>query len=144
MATESTIQKWLEQVEEDISSAECLFQGGHWLYVGFLCHQAIEKMLKAYYMATHDDDARYTHSHAKLLEDCGLTDEMSAEHLRFLDFMVPMYIKSRYPEQKVAAARLLSKDTCLYMIKTTKEITKWIEQHLPSNRHSTSCENTSE
>ena len=144
MAREDIVQKWLEQVDEDINAAECLFQGGHWLYVAFLCHQAIEKSLKAYYIATHDDDQPYTHSHLRLLDVCGLTGGLSAEHLRFIDFMVPMYIKARYPEQKVAAARSLSKDTCNYIIETTKQLTKWIEERLPSSKPSTSCENTSE
>ena len=48
MAKENIVQAWLDQVNEDISAAECLFQGGHFLYVAFLCHQALEKTLKAY------------------------------------------------------------------------------------------------
>ncbi|MBR1880756.1 MAG: HEPN domain-containing protein [Prevotella sp.] len=144
MAREDIVQKWFEQVDEDINAAECLFGGGHWLYVAFLCHQAIEKSLKAYYIATHDDDHPYTHSHLRLLDVCGLTEKLSAEYLRFIDFMVPMYIKARYPEQKVAAARSLSKDTCYYIIETTKQLTQWIEERLPNSKPSTSCESTSE
>ncbi len=143
MAKEDIVKAWLDHVHEDISAAECLFQGGHWLYVAFLCHQAIEKALKAYYSATHDDDPRYTHSHAKLLEDCGLVDEISPEHLRFLNLMVPMYIKARYPEQKVAAARTLNKEACEHIIKTTKQLTQWIEERLPETRPSTPCDATS-
>lgn len=136
------VQKWLDHVHEDISAAECLFQGGHWLYVGFLCHQALEKVLKAYYSANNDDDPPYTHSHSKLLEVCGLTDRISPEHLRFIDFMVPMYIKSRYPEQKVAVARSLSADACQYIIDTTKQLTQWIEGLLPEMKPSTPCDAT--
>ena len=144
MAREDIVQKWLDHVHEDISAAEDLHKTGHQLYVAFLCHQAIEKALKAYYIATHDEDPRYTHSHSKLLEDCGLTDEISPEHLRFIDFMVPMYIKARYPEQKVAAARSLSKEICEHIITTTKELTQWIEERLPEKKPSTSSDSTSE
>jgi len=49
--------------------------------------------------------------------------------------MVPMYIKARYPQQKLVAARLLDKETCLYIIDKTKELTQWIEEHLPETRH---------
>ena len=104
---------------------------------------AIEKALKAYYSATHDDDPRYTHSHAKLLEDCGLLDQLTDEQLDFLDLMVPMYIEARYPEQKDAAARMLNKDACEHIIKTTKELTQWIEERLPETRPSTPCDATS-
>ena len=119
MDRKDLVQAWLDQVHEDISAAECLLQGGHWLYVAFLCHQALEKVLKAYYLATHDDDPPYTHSHGRLLDICGLTDELPPENLRFIDFMVPMYIKARYPQQKLVAARLLDKETCLYIIDKT-------------------------
>ncbi|MBO4840572.1 MAG: HEPN domain-containing protein [Bacteroidaceae bacterium] len=40
--------KWLDIVAEDLSVAELLFNNVHWLYVGFMCHQVIEKTLKAY------------------------------------------------------------------------------------------------
>ena len=142
MARKDIVQAWLSQVHEDISAAECLLQGGHWLYVAFLCHQAIEKVLKAYYIANNDDDPPYIHSHGRLLEICGLTEEISSENLRFIDFMVPMYIKARYPVQKLAAARLLNKDTCLHIINKTKELIQWIEERLPATKQSTSSENT--
>lgn len=135
MDRKDLVQAWLDQVHEDISAAECLLQGGHGLYVAFLCHQALEKVLKAYYLATHDDDPPYIHSHGRLLDICGLTDELPPENLRFIDLMVPMYIKARYPQQKLIAARLLDKETCLYIIDKTKELTQWIEEHLPETRH---------
>ena len=130
MAREDIVKKWISHVHEDISAAECLFQGGHWLYVGFLCHQAIEKALKAYYTATHDDDPRYTHSHSRLLEDCGLTSELSDEQLDFIDLMVPMYIEARYPEQKDSAAQMLNEEACRHIIDVTKELILWIEEKL--------------
>ena len=142
MAREDIVQKWLDHVHEDISAAECLFQGGHWLYVAFLCLQAIEKALKAYYIATHEEDPRFTHSHSKLLEDCELTDQLTDEQLSFLDLMVPMYIEARYPEQKDAAASMLSNEACQHIIYTTKELTQWIEERLPEKKPSTSSDST--
>ena len=144
MAREDIVRKWLEQVDEDISAAECLFQSGHLLYVAFLCHQAIEKTLKAYYTATHDDDPPYTHSHTRLANLCGLTDELSSEHLDFIDLMVPMYIRSRYPEQKDAVDRMLNKDACQHIIQTSKELIQWIEERLRETKPSTPYENTNE
>ena len=130
MAKQDIVQAWLDQVHEDISSAECLFHGGHWFYVAFLCHQAIEKVLKAYYIANNDDEPPYTHSHMRLLDVCGLTEDFSDEQLAFLDFMAPMYIKARYPEQKAKISKTLTSEGCQYMIDTTKELTQWIEKRL--------------
>lgn len=130
MARKDIVQKWLDHVHEDISAADCLFLNKHWLYVGFLCHQAIEKALKAYYVANNDDDPPYTHSHTRLLNICGLTDELTDEQLRFIALMAPLYIEARYPEHKAETARRLNEDTCRHIIKTTKELTQWIEQKL--------------
>ena len=124
MAREDIVQKWLDHVHEDISAAEWLFQGGHWLYVGFLCHQAMEKALKAYYAANNDDDPPYTHSHTRLLNVCGLIDELTDAQLRFVALMEPMYIEARYPEQKAETARMLNKEACQHIIETTKELTQ--------------------
>ena len=134
MTKEEVVRRWLEHVHEDISTAEDLVKTGHYLYVGFLCHQALEKVLKAYYSANNDDNPPYTHSHMKLIDVCGLTDEFTAEHLRFIDLMVPMYIEARYPEQKNIAAKMLSQDACLHIINTTKELIQWIEGRLPCTR----------
>ena len=41
MAQNDIAQKWLEQVDEDILTAEALYKSGRWLYIGFLCHQAV-------------------------------------------------------------------------------------------------------
>ncbi len=144
MAKEDIVQAWLDHVHEDISAAECLFQGGHWLYVAFLCHQALEKSLKAYYIATKDDDPPYTHSHTRLLNVCGLIDELTDAQLRFIALMEPMYIKARYPEQKARTARALNKDFCQDFIEKTKQLTQWIEERLPDSKPSTLSESTSE
>lgn len=48
MANKERADKWLDIVAEDLSVAEDLYKTGHWLYVGFMCHQVIEKTLKAY------------------------------------------------------------------------------------------------
>ena len=144
MAKEDIVQAWLDHVHEDISAAECLFQGGHWLYVAFLCHQALEKSLKAYYIATKDDDPPYTHSHTRLLNVCGLIDELTDAQLRCIARMEPMYIKARYPEQKARTARALNKDFCQDFIEKTKQLTQWIEERLPDSKPSTLSESTSE
>lgn len=144
MSTGSVVNKWLDHVHEDISAAEDLYKTGHWLYTGFLCHQAIEKVLKAYWVAMHETDPRYTHSHGLLIEDCGLTGQLSEAHQRFIDLMVPMYIEARYPEQKAKAARMLNKEACRYILETSKELIQWIEERLPNSRPSTTSGPTNE
>ena len=40
---------WIEIAEYDIETAKAMLVSKRFLYVGFMCHQAIEKTIKAYY-----------------------------------------------------------------------------------------------
>ena len=144
MAKDDIVRRWLEIAAEDLEVAESNHSNGYWLYAAFLCHQSLEKVLKAYYQATHDDGPPYTHNHIRLLNVCGLIDELSEEQLRFIARIEPMYIEARYPEQKAAAARTLSRDASLYFMKQTKELKQWIERRLHENKPSKPSESTSE
>lgn len=128
MAIESIVQKWLEQVDDDISTAEALFRAEHWLYIGFMCHQAIEKAIKAYWIATRNDDPIYLHNHFRLMEECGLKAQLSNEQRRFIEIISPMYIAGRYPEYKRQIARMLNKEKSAYIIEQTKLFKQWILQ----------------
>ena len=70
---------WLDIVDYDLDTAEAMYATGRWLYVGFMCHQVIEKVLKAYWCGTREDDPPYTHNHSRLAQGCGIWDEMSEE-----------------------------------------------------------------
>lgn len=130
MTTEDRVKYWLNIVDSDLDTAEYLFHGGRWLYVAFMCHQVIEKTLKAYWSATHDDDPPYTHSHIKLLEGCGLKDELSEAQLRFIAMMVPMNIEARYPQYKQDIASSLNETVCRSILDQTKQLNQWILQKL--------------
>lgn len=144
MAREDIADKWLEIAATDLDVAELNFNHNYWLYAAFLCHQALEKTLKAYYVSTHDDDPPFTHSHTRLLSKCELTDELTDEQLRFVTLIEPMYIEARYPEQKLDTAKMLNKEACRYILQTTKELIQWIRQRLQENKPSTSSESSNE
>ena len=41
------VKHWLDIADEDLSVAKCLLDGNKFLYTVFMCHQAVEKTLKA-------------------------------------------------------------------------------------------------
>ena len=61
MATDR-VKYWTEIADYDLGTAETLYEGGRWLYVAFMCHQAIEKTLKAYWCSTQPNDPPFTHN----------------------------------------------------------------------------------
>ena len=44
------IQYWIEMAEYDLETAKVMLKGKRFLYVGFMCHQVIEKILKGYFV----------------------------------------------------------------------------------------------
>ena len=129
MATDKTTY-WLDIADYDLDTAEAMFQTGRWLYVAFMCHQVIEKTLKAYWCGTREDDPPYTHSHMRLSEDSGLYAQMNDEQRDFLDTITNYNIEARYPEDKEALAKTLTKDFCRKIIDDTKQLQLWIREKL--------------
>ena len=91
---------WLDIADYDMETAETLYNGGRWLYVAFMCHQVIEKTLKAYWCGTQSVEPPYTHNLTRLSEGCGLDSEMNEAQLDNIETLIPMNIQARYPEYK--------------------------------------------
>lgn len=145
MTREEKVQYWLDIAIEDLDLAEFLFAGRRWLYSAFMCHQVIEKMLKAYWTATCDEVPPYIHEHKRLSELCGLYEQMSEEQRYFLEEIRPMNIEARYPDYKRSIANSLNEDKISRIVEQTKQLQQWILQEcLLKMRLLNSSENTSE
>ena len=46
---------WIDIADYDLETAKAMLVSKRYLYDGFMCHQAIEKTIKAYYCSTKDD-----------------------------------------------------------------------------------------
>ena len=121
---------WSELAEYDIGVAELMFTGGRWLYVGFMCHQVIEKMLKAYWSAKKPDDIPYTHNLLKLIQSTGLMHQLTEEQLEFVSELMPLNIEGRYPDYKRSVAIMLNREYSEELIAKTKELYLWIKNKL--------------
>ena len=130
MADKEKIKRWLSIVDEDLSVADDLYKTGHWLYVGFMCHQVIEKTLKAYWCVCRDDDPPYLHDHDRIAKGCGLYTKMSEEQKNFLQGIRDLNIEARYQDAKDAAARTLSSENTATILKTTKQLHAWILERI--------------
>lgn len=145
MTREEQVQYWLDIAAEDLEVAEDLFKSRRWLYVAFMCHQVVEKMLKAYWCGTRDDMPPYVHNHRRLAEGCGIYDEMSNEQRRFLGLINNMNIEARYPDFKSDIARSLNEQTSRNIIDETKKMQQWIkDKFLPATKPSGLSETISE
>lgn len=129
MATDK-VAYWIDIADYDLETAEAMYQTGRRLYVAFMCHQAIEKTLKAYWCGTQPEDPPYTHSHMRLAEGCGLYEQMDEDQRDFLDTITNYNIEARYPENKDELSRSLTDQLCRQMIDETKQLQQWIKDKL--------------
>lgn len=119
---------WYDTANYDIDTAEAMYKTERWLYVAFMCHQAIEKTLKGYWCATQTTDPPYTHNHMRLAEGCNLLEEMSDEQTDLLFSIANYNIEARYPEDKEALFRTLTPQNCRNLIDETKQLIEWIKE----------------
>lgn len=124
------VKYWLDVADYDLETAEAMLATRRWLYVGFMCHQVIEKMLKAYWNATRDDDPPYIHNHKRLADGAGLYKDMDEEQKAFIDLITPLNIEARYPSYKEDLAKTLGEEMCKNIIGKTKTLQLWIKQKL--------------
>ncbi|MDP2366337.1 MAG: HEPN domain-containing protein [Ignavibacteria bacterium] len=130
MNEQNSIQHWISTAEYDIKTAEAMFDTKRFLYVGFMCHLVIEKMLKGYFVKIHNANPPYTHNLQYLAEKSGIFLELSEEQLDFFDTLQPLNIRARYPSAKDELFKLLTEDRCKKLIEETKEMMIWIKNKL--------------
>lgn len=128
--TTDKVKYWLDIADYDYATAQDLYKAKRWLYVGFMCHQTIEKTLKAYWTKVKPDDPPYIHNLIRLVEGSGLSKMMTEEQFSFLDAMTPMNIEARYPDYKSSLAASLNQDVCNSLLQQTFELQLWIKSKL--------------
>lgn len=102
---------WLKSAKENFKIAEDLVGMKHYQWALFLCHLAIEKVLKAIYIKIRDQYPPPIHKLVKLAQDCKIV--LTEDQINDLREMTTFHIEARYD---------VIKDK-LYK-KATKEFTK--------------------
>lgn len=125
------VKYWLDLADYDYATAGDLLRAKRWIYVAFMCHQSIEKAIKAYHTLKLPEEAPpYIHNLTRLAQKSGLYDLMDEEQRMFLDAMTPMNIEARYPEYKSLLASSLNEAVCEEMLENTNTLLSWIKNKL--------------
>ena len=124
------IKYWLDTAEYDMDTADAMFETKRYLYVGFMCHLIVEKLLKAYYVKALDKTPPYSHNLRLLAHESGLKDILDEEKLMFIISLQPFNIEARYPSYKDGLQKKLNNEICYQILSKTKELFQWIKQIL--------------
>ena len=124
------IEYWLDLARYDLVSAKAMLETKRFLYVGFLCHQTVEKCLKGYFWHIQRKEPPFTHNLLILSEKSKLDKRAGDKYSELFNELMPLNIQARYPEDKTLLLKALDEKKCREILKKTKEFMTWIEKLL--------------
>lgn len=123
-------QNWFSLAEYDLVTAKAMLQTKRYLYVAFMCQQAIEKILKACYVRRLASTPPYTHNLLRLIKELTFKGEMGDEIMGAIEELNSYYIESRYTEDIEELTRQFTEAKTTSILESTEEIFKWIKARL--------------
>jgi HEPN domain-containing protein len=126
------IEYWLILADYDIETAKAMLSSHRFLYVGFMCHQTIEKGLKAVISRDCEEGEipPKIHNLLKLSARAKVYELMSEKQQDFIAALNPLNIEARYPEYKNEIAAGLTSENCDELIQETEALLGWIKNQL--------------
>jgi HEPN domain-containing protein len=128
MTIEKKIQRWINLSNYDVETAEAMMQTKRYLYVGFMCHQGIEKIFKACYVKLKMETPPFTHDLEYIALKCGFYNILSEKQQDFIGELNPLNIETRYSEYKEEISKILTPAKCAKMLEETKKIQQWTKE----------------
>ena len=110
-------QYWLEHAKYDLETAEAMLKNGRWLYVVFMCQQAVEKLVKG-----------FIHNIKILVKrfEAQLPSTVSPEQYQLFDILTGYYINNRYPDYTEELAKKTKEGNSRPVYQQTREAFKWL------------------
>jgi HEPN domain-containing protein len=128
MTDEEKFAYWLEYAEYDLQTAETMFSGGRWMYVIFMCQQAIEKLVKGLYLLYIDDNIPRIHNISNLISRFAdkLTVPIDDEKYKLFERLSSYYLNTRYPEYKEQLNKITDENSAKLLLEQSREAFKWL------------------
>jgi HEPN domain-containing protein len=121
------VEIWWKQSEKDLDSAEKNFKIEEYHLVVFLCQQAIEKGLKAYYIKKKQTSPGTVHSLIYLATET----KVPAKFYKFFRSLMPQFVNTRYPDAAYGVpSELYDKEIALEFLEKTTEVMQWLKKEI--------------
>ena len=96
------VSEWIQKSLRNLDAAKDLYEGGHYDFCVFHCHQSIELILKAcwlYFLRRTFPSGRRGHDLPKLyVPSLHKFIKLSRKQVELLEDLTPRYYNTRYPE----------------------------------------------
>jgi len=124
MTKNQKYEHWLDIATYDLETAEAMLSGGRWLYVAFMCQQAVEKLVKGLYTLYIDDNIPRIHNISALIKPIPV--EVPKEKFILFDTLSAYYINNRYPEFMAKLSSRVTEKEATKILAQTKEVFSWL------------------
>jgi len=129
----SSVKVWLERVDYDLETARAMYKAGRYLYVVFMCQQAIEKNIKAI-LALQGKEIKPIHNLSKLAEDADVLHELDKEAHIFIDMLSHYYLNARYKETIATLSQTIGRNEAKDYLEKTKRLILWLTQKMKPSK----------
>ena len=119
------VSHWLERSNYDLETAKAMLDAGRYLYVAYMCQQAIEKLLKAI-IAQHGKENLPIHNLNRLAELAELRRELTAEQVDLLAELTAYNIEARYGDYRESLSEVVDPQKANALYAETKGLFQWL------------------
>jgi len=128
VTSQEKFEHWLDIAEYDLETAKAMLNSSRWLYVVFMCQQAIEKLVKGLYVLYIDDDVPRTHNIRALIEmfEDKLPEKVAEENYTLFEDLSAYYLNGRYADYKQKLSRLLNETQANNYYQKAKGAFSWL------------------
>jgi HEPN domain-containing protein len=123
------VSHWSERAQYDLETANVMLDTKRYLYVAYMCQQAIEKLLKAI-IAQQGKENMPIHNLNRLAEIADVASEMDAGKLEFLAELTPYSIEARYGDFKESLSEIINEEKARQVYWKTQEIFRWLSARI--------------
>ena len=116
---------WVERAQYDLDTAKAMLECHRYLYVAYMCQQAIEKIIKAI-IAQQGKENVPIHNLIRLSEIAQIRGELADHRLNFLAGLTPYHIEARYGDYKESLSEIINGETAKELYDKTREIFQWL------------------
>jgi HEPN domain-containing protein len=125
MIMDKYVSHWLERARYDLETAKAMLDAGRYLYVAYMCQQAVEKLLKAI-IAQHGQENLPIHNLNRLAALAGLSGGLAGEQIDLLAELTAYNIEARYGDYKESLSEVVDIEKAKILFEQTQELFQWL------------------
>jgi HEPN domain-containing protein len=119
------VSHWLERSKYDLETAKAMLDARRYLYVAYMCQQAVEKLLKAI-IAQHGKENLPIHNLNRLAELAELSGELEEGQIDLLAELTAYNIVARYGDYKESLSEIVDTQKAKFLYDRTLELFQWL------------------